>query len=410
MTLLDPKTITQVRPRRRIGRPSWLFRSLISKLAFLIVVFLTVPIIVYTQFQQADSDKRQLLLDSVREQGRLLAEGLRPTLEREDPSPLLALPEEIVRLVTPHTGVKVLFRPKGAQGAETFFLVAVEPAVPPAELEAERDRMLQRGVLDNLGSTCEGKLPVALRHSRPQGEELLTSITPITTSAGCWAVVTAHSSGAFLGTSIGQPYWQTFEVRIAAESYLIMAAITISVVFGIWHSLTRFGRLARKIRTGTAPTESFEAQNRVPELAVVAGEFDRMTQSLQSSADDLRRAAEDNAHAFKTPIAIIRQSLEPLDRHHPPVPRALVQNRSRGLDPRTARPGGARDRGGPARPTGGRRPSSGRSHGRVDRSAAPAHRSLAPDRAHAGRLRRQPDQPSGPFDREARAQGDGARQ
>jgi two-component system sensor histidine kinase ChvG len=314
MTLLDPSTVAPVRPRRRRGRPRWLFRSLISKLAFLIVVFLTVPIIVYSQFQQADSDKRQLLLDSVREQGRLLAEGLRPTLEREDPSPLLALPDEIVRLVTPHTGVKVLFRPKGAQGAETFFLVAVEPAVPPAELEDERDRLLQRGVLDNLSSTCEGKMPVALRHSRPRGEELLTSITPITTAAGCWAVVTAHSSGAFLGTSIGQPYWQTFEVKIAAESYLIMAAITISILFGIWHSLTRFGRLARRIRTGTEPTASFEAQNRVPELAVVAGEFDRMTQSLRNSADDIRRAAEDNAHAFKTPIAIMRQSLEPLCR------------------------------------------------------------------------------------------------
>jgi two-component system, OmpR family, sensor histidine kinase ChvG len=35
---------------------------------------------------------------------------------------------------------------------------------------------------------------------------------------------------------------------------------------------------------------------------------------LHSSAHDIRRAAEDNAHAFKTPIAVIRQSLEPLKR------------------------------------------------------------------------------------------------
>jgi two-component system sensor histidine kinase ChvG len=34
--------------------------------------------------------------------------------------------------------------------------------------------------------------------------------------------------------------------------------------------------------------------------------------ALQLPAD--RRTAEDNAHAFKTPIAVIRQSLEPLRR------------------------------------------------------------------------------------------------
>jgi two-component system sensor histidine kinase ChvG len=58
----------------------------------------------------------------------------------------------------------------------------------------------------------------------------------------------------------------------------------------------------------------FAAQNQVPELAFVAEEFDRMTGALRDSAENLRQAAEDNAHAFKTPIAIMRQSLEPLRR------------------------------------------------------------------------------------------------
>jgi two-component system, OmpR family, sensor histidine kinase ChvG len=52
----------------------------------------------------------------------------------------------------------------------------------------------------------------------------------------------------------------------------------------------------------------------VPELRSVAEDFDRLVDTLRSSADNLRRAAEDNAHAFKTPIAVIRQSLEPLKR------------------------------------------------------------------------------------------------
>ena len=46
----------------------------------------------------------------------------------------------------------------------------------------------------------------------------------------------------------------------------------------------------------------------------MAQEFDRMTATMVGSADTIRRAAEDNAHAFKTPIAIMRQSLEPLRR------------------------------------------------------------------------------------------------
>ena len=49
-------------------------------------------------------------------------------------------------------------------------------------------------------------------------------------------------------------------------------------------------------------------------MAEVAAEFDRMVDALRRSAADMRRSAEDNAHAFKTPIAIIRQSLEPLRR------------------------------------------------------------------------------------------------
>lgn len=52
----------------------------------------------------------------------------------------------------------------------------------------------------------------------------------------------------------------------------------------------------------------------MPELRSVAEDFDRLVDTLRSSADNLRRAAEDNAHAFKTPIAVIRQSLEPLKR------------------------------------------------------------------------------------------------
>src|SRR3546814_3167164 len=67
-------------------------------------------------------------------------------------------------------------------------------------------------VFDNLAQSCWGELSMALRHRRASGaEELLTSITPINTASGCWAVITTHSTTEFLGTSIDQPYWKTIE-------------------------------------------------------------------------------------------------------------------------------------------------------------------------------------------------------
>jgi two-component system sensor histidine kinase ChvG len=89
-------------------------------------------------------------------------------------------------------------------------------------------------------------------------------------------------------------------------------------LFGIGRGLRRFARLARQIRDRGRSTGSFAARNDFPELAEVAAEFDRMVEVLHGSAAAIRRAAEDNAHAFKTPTAVIRQSLEPLRRAAPP--------------------------------------------------------------------------------------------
>lgn len=290
------------------------FRSLISKLILLLVIFCAVPVILYVQFREADAEKRFLLMESVREQGRMVAESLRPLLEQQEVSSLPLLNDEVARFATEQTGVKVLFRPTGEYGAESFFFVASKPSIAPTELAEERDRLVERGVFDNLAQSCWGELSMALRHRRASGaEELLTSITPINTDAGCWAVITTHSTSEFLGTSIDQPYWKTIEVRIAAAIYFAMAIFTIGLFVSIWRGLMRFRRLARSIRTGASHV-SFAQQNRVPELAPVAEEFDRMTVALQDSAESIRLAAEDNAHAFKTPIAIMRQSLEPLRR------------------------------------------------------------------------------------------------
>lgn len=302
--------------KRRKRRPfGGLTSSLIGKLFLLLLVFVTVPVILYSEFRQADAEKRRLLLESVRAQGRLIAESLRPLLERGDPSPLPELNEAIKPFSSIHAGIKVLFRPASRHGLEDFFFVASEPPVPAAALQVERDGLIARGVLKRLAQSCRVQLPIALRHRGSGGqEELLTSITPITTEAGCWAIITIHTSGEMLGTAIDQPYWMTLEVRVAVGIYLGMAVFTFGLFYSILRGLMRFRDLARGIGEGHGGAGGFSAQNEVPELAPVAAEFDRMTSALHDSAESIRRAAEDNAHAFKTPIAIMRQALEPLHR------------------------------------------------------------------------------------------------
>lgn len=294
-------------------------RSLTSKLALLVVVFIAVPVAVYYTFLQADLERRALLVSNVQEQGRLVALGVEPLLRQSDPSPLLTLGESLKRFANRNTRIKVLFRPTGKADVASFFYVASVPPVPSAFLQQERDELVRQGILDTVSVTCTGNLPLANRYRDPEGrEEVLTSITPVLTESGCWAVIVSHPLESLLGATLAQPYWMRFEVRVAAGIYLAMALLTLVVFFSIRRSVLRFRALARDLRTGTAGDRSFVSQNEVSELTGVAEEFDRLVRTLKASAEGIRRAAEDNAHAYKTPIAIMRQSLEPLKRLIPP--------------------------------------------------------------------------------------------
>jgi two-component system, OmpR family, sensor histidine kinase ChvG len=86
-----------------------------------------------------------------------------------------------------------------------------------------------------------------------------------------------------------------------------MALLIAAIFSGVWLGLLRFRRLA------LSPTQSagFARTTDIPELATLATAFDSMVQRMRTSADMLRQAAEDNAHAFKGPIGIIRHAIEP---------------------------------------------------------------------------------------------------
>ncbi|MFN4283876.1 MAG: sensor histidine kinase [Alphaproteobacteria bacterium] len=291
--------------------------SIAGKLALILIVFVACPLIIYSQFRDADADKNELLLRSVREQGRLVAQALTPVLTSADAAALPKLRQGVEKLVEGPLKVRLLLRPQAAE-PDNFFYIASVPPVAADLLQRERKELLDTGILERLRGSCEGDGPLALRYTNPAGEqEVLSSVTPINTAAGCWAVITSHTTADFLGSSLGQPYWRTTAVQWAAAIYLIMAMLVISLFLGIWGNLRRFGRIARAIRQDRLRGASFAALNQVPELHGVAVEFDHMVGTLQGSAAAIRSAAEENAHALKTPIAVISQSLEPLKRAVP---------------------------------------------------------------------------------------------
>ena len=303
--------------RQTVRAGGFLIRSLSAKLVLLSLIFAAVPFIVYQQFRDGFAENQRLLLQSVQDQGRLVARAIQPMLAgRAGEADVLLferLGEELERLAGDGVAVRLLLHPEAATAVDEFYYVASSFPLSEGYLEQERAELLQQRVFEKFVPSCQGGIESAIRFEPTEGaEEIITSITPVLAPAGCWLVIASHSTGPYRDSTLGKPYWERAEVQSAAFIYLAMVMAILALFGGVWRSLRRFGRLAGAIRASRGEVPTFAKQNRIPELAVVAEEFDDMVETLQNSARSIKRAAEDNAHALKTPIAIIRQCLEPL--------------------------------------------------------------------------------------------------
>jgi two-component system sensor histidine kinase ChvG len=287
-------------------------RSLTAKFLAVALVFLIVPVILYGKFAEADAERQAFLLRALQAEGLLVAEDLRPSLTSSSGHSLLDVARAVHDLSADQMRVKLLLRPTGQ--SDSFFLVASNPPIEAANLDEERRRLDAAGVLPRLDESCDGDRTLALRYEGATGsEELLTSMSPLHSPAGCWVVLTSYATGDLIGASLARPFTEAPEVRLALFCYALMALLIVLTVIGTLFDLKGFATVARRIREGGAfgkPT--FAAIVAVPELRPVAREFDRMVATLDASASALREAAEDNAHAFKAPIAAITQAIEPL--------------------------------------------------------------------------------------------------
>ncbi|MDA5192463.1 sensor histidine kinase [Govanella unica] len=302
-------------------RQRWWEVSLATRLIILVLIFLAVPVVLYRLFEAADDDKRILLLDSVYERGRLTMEVLRQQLETGGTNALPVIADQLQVLGAPDTVLRLFFRPGPTdQGGEAgFFYVAAAPARPVEELAREQAEMQRLGIFDRLGAACRDGVPQAARHQLGSArEEVVISVTPLQTPGGCWTLVTAFSTAAFRDSSIGRPYWETEEIRFGAVIYLGLFLVMATVLWSVWRGLKRLTARARLIReqggSSTRLAHGFTELGGPREVNEVAEELDRLVQTLDSTAQTLREISHENAHAFKTPVAVIRQAIEPIKR------------------------------------------------------------------------------------------------
>lgn len=287
--------------------------SLTLKLILLVGIFIALPIVLYGQFENADRATRELVTRSLQHRGWLIAEALKPVLAAQKGVPTGdLLNAALAKFADDGTRLQLLLRP-AASASGGFFYVASAPRSGAEETGAQLDSLQKHGILRNLSESCSWDQEKEFRYAQPNGQvEVLSSVIPILTDGGCWVLISSHATTDYLDTSIGRPYWQTREVRIAAIIYLGVAGLAALVALSVRRNLRHFREVAREVRSGRAGERSFAAQNILPELSSVAEDFDMLVHDLQAVAREIRQTAEDNAHSFKGPIATIQSSIEPL--------------------------------------------------------------------------------------------------
>jgi two-component system sensor histidine kinase ChvG len=288
----------------------------------LIGIFVALPVVLYGQFESADRQMRDLVTRALQDRSALIADALAPTLKNIDPRSQVALNADLAKYSSDGTILKLMFQPvrehDSAGDVGRFYFVASAPQIRADELSTELDELSHRGILQRLSDACMWDATNEIRYKHPNGTfELLTSIIPIRTAAGCWVLTSTHATSEFLNTSIGRPYWETREIRVAAAIYLVLAVIALLVAISIRLSLRRFREVAAEISQGRIGDFAFSHRNVVPELSSVARDFDKLVHDLRGVSQQIRQSAEDKAHSFKTPLAAIRSALEPVRRAVP---------------------------------------------------------------------------------------------
>ncbi len=204
----------------------------------LVGIFVALPVVLYGQFESADRQMRDLVTRAIQDRSALIAEALAPKLTNGDKSARASLNDDLAKYASDGTILKLMFQPSEERHAGRFYFVASAPKIRTDEIAAELDELGQRGILQRISDACMWDAANEIRYKQANGAvELLTSIIPIRAADGCWVLTSTHTTSEFLNTSIGRPYWETREIRVAAAIYLVLA-MAFSALFKLIYQRT----------------------------------------------------------------------------------------------------------------------------------------------------------------------------
>ncbi len=292
-------------------------RSLAVLLAGVAITFLAIPLILYSLFRQAHQDREDMLVRSLLEQGRMAAAAIAPWLGGADPATFADAAGALRRLshfIESDAEVRLLFREESA-GADFEVIAAAPPLATVGAAEREHRMLAIQGAAADVARSCAaGRSMVGSYPDPAGGPDTHISIVPIQAAAGCWAVLFSYPPAVPLGAALARPPWALPEVGRAAVLYLGLALVMLLVYLAVHRSLIQLGRVAASVSRGDGTAPSFREHNQIVELDEIAGELDHLVAALRRGGERLRQRSEDRAHALKTPIAVMRQSLVPLQR------------------------------------------------------------------------------------------------
>ncbi len=291
-----------------------LFYSFTLKLLILALILLSLPLVLYWQFQTAERAQSVVLRNAADQTGRVIAAMLRPHFANFKNEPPSALQEALAGASIENAKVKVLLRLAGGK-ADDFIYIASAPPLSADYLKQETHELIRAGINRRLAPTCDGTTNFDVHYVNPAGlEEVLTSLTPVHIGGNCWVVITAQNAADLAPAPLHLSFWTVPITQAAACIYILSTALIVWLFGHLWRNLSRFRAAARTIRMRGSGAVSFSQLNTIPELTGVAEDFDSLVGALTASQDFIIRAAEENAHALKAPLAVITQSIEPLKR------------------------------------------------------------------------------------------------
>jgi two-component system sensor histidine kinase ChvG len=302
-----------------------LIHSFLLKLILLSLILLSIPLILYWQFKREEVEQIRLLGNAVAQTNHVLAAMLRRHFENFVREPAGEMQDELDRVATRGTNVKILMRPANA-GQDSFFYIAAAPALAQRYLDSERAQLIHSGIFGRLAPACSGAPSRDYRFIDPPGkEEILTAMTPVHVGGNCWVVITSQNADRLARWPL-LPFWKTSMLGSAGLIYVMSSALVVWLMIHMSRNVRRFRAAARRIRLRDGEPISFRQSNTIPELTGVAEDFDALVEALIGSQRRIKLAAEEISHTLKSPLAVIAQSVEPLRRALPPSDAAAARS------------------------------------------------------------------------------------